>query len=238
MLDIHSHILPAVDDGARDLDESLKILELMQSQEITDVIATPHFYPAEDNLEDFRARINSAFGQLQKLSAKPGLPKVYRGSEMLYFRGIGISEDLSDFCLNGSSYLLLELTDSCINDALFEDIVNLQNSLGITPIIAHVERYFAAKKYKKLIKFLSEQSIPVQINAESVLMPVFDRVIKKLFASSLTCILATDSHSADLRPPHMAQALEYVSNIYGEQYRTRLMQASDKFYKKIILGGE
>ena len=52
MLDIHSHILPGVDDGSKSLDESVKILEMMKEQGITDVIATPHFYAFRENLEE------------------------------------------------------------------------------------------------------------------------------------------------------------------------------------------
>ena len=64
MLDIHSHILPAVDDGAEDLDEALKILEMMQKDGITDVIATPHFYADSDNLNDFKTRTEKAYKTL------------------------------------------------------------------------------------------------------------------------------------------------------------------------------
>ena len=61
MLDIHSHILHAVDDGAKTTEESLQILTEMYRQGITDVIATPHFYPLEDNLEDYLSITRNAF---------------------------------------------------------------------------------------------------------------------------------------------------------------------------------
>ncbi len=236
--DIHSHILPAVDDGAKNLNEALKILKVMQSQGIEKVIATPHFYPADDNLEDFEQRITLAYKKLTEFSVKRKLPEVYLGCELLYYSGIGNSEDLSRFCLNNSSYLLLELTSDVINNHLFEDIIKLREKNGITPIIAHIERYAYNKKYKKLIGFLKEQELPVQINTSSILTPSLDRVIKKLLDSGLKCVLATDSHSVDLRPPYMAQALEYISSTYGKDYRDKLLENSEMLYKEIILGGE
>ena len=63
--DIHSHILHGVDDGAKDLDESIALLEDIYSQGITDVIATPHFYPQTDILEDFVTNVSSRFLELK-----------------------------------------------------------------------------------------------------------------------------------------------------------------------------
>lgn len=238
LLDIHSHILPAVDDGAENLNEALKILKMMQKQGITDVIATPHFYPSEDNLEDFKVSVNRAFKKLREFSLQRDLPNIYLGCELLYFSGISNSENLSQFCLNNSRFLLLELADICINESLFKDIIQIREKFGITPIIAHVERYCEIRKYKKLIRFICEQKIPVQINAGSVLMPSLDRVIKKLLKSDIYYVLASDAHSTELRPPHIAQALQYIASVYGETYRSRLIANSEKLYKEIISGGE
>lgn len=236
--DIHSHILPGVDDGAKDFEESIKLLELMQSQGITDVLATPHFYPEEDNLSDFSERISIAYANLEKEVVKKNLPNIYLGCEMLYFKGIGQSESLPELCINGSNFLLLELTDQCIDDNLFNDILDMRKNFGIIPIIAHVERYFKAKNYKKLLKFLVEENIPAQINASSVLMPFFKRPIKKLLKENIAKFIATDSHSINERPPMLIPALKVITDLFGEEYKKRLIKNSSEFYKKIILRGE
>ena len=234
MFDIHSHILPAVDDGAADLIESLHILELMKSQGITDCIATPHFYPQEDNLEDFLQATKGAYEHLKILANERKLPNIYLGCEMLYYEGIGTSVSLPELCLNGSSFLLLELTDYCINDALFEDLRLIKNNLFITPIIAHIERYCEAKNYRKLLKFLKTENIPAQINASSVLIPKLKRVIKKLFASDIAFVIATDSHSVSERPPQMTKALEFIEKNFGKSHKDKLCRNADILYKKIV----
>ena len=66
LLDIHSHILPAVDDGAKNVDDTLSLLEMMRSQGITHVIATPHFYPNDDTIEEFKTRVAHAVSILNK----------------------------------------------------------------------------------------------------------------------------------------------------------------------------
>ncbi len=233
LYDIHSHIMPAIDDGAQTVEESLELLKLMKVQGIEGVIATPHFYPADDNLEEFVEARNKSFEILLKLSRKYSLPKILKGCELLYFGGISHSEAVSQFCLGNSKFLLLELTDDCVNEYLFDEIIAIRENLGLEPIIAHVERYCGAKKYKKFIKFLIANDIPIQINAASVLIPQFGRVIKKLLNSPLFCVVATDAHSAELRPPKLKEALDYIGQNFGEECRERLTDNAEYLYHTI-----
>lgn len=233
LFDVHSHILPAIDDGAADLKESLEILELMKAQGITDVIATPHFYPADDNLEEFLEASQNAFNELTKHSVKRGLPNILLGCELLYFGGISNTDAILKFCLGKSNLLLLELTDNCIDNTLFKDILKIRQTFGVEPIIAHVERYCGAKKYNKFIKFLIANDVPVQINADSVLIPQMSRVIKKLMKAPLFCVMGTDAHSVDMRPPKLAEALDLIAKNYGEDCRQRLLHNAEYLYHEI-----
>ena len=80
MLDIHSHILPGVDDGSKSLDESVKILEMMKEQGITDVIATPHFYAFRENLDEYLKKIQDSYNLLKSYVAGMNLPDIYLGT--------------------------------------------------------------------------------------------------------------------------------------------------------------
>ena len=60
-LDIHTHILPNVDDGAKNMETAIKLLEMLKEQGVTDVVATPHFYPDEDNAEEFAKTVETAY---------------------------------------------------------------------------------------------------------------------------------------------------------------------------------
>ena len=108
-LDIHAHILPQVDDGAKDMETSLKLLEILKEQGVTDVIATPHFYPDEDNSEEFALLIRNAYTALKKETIGKNLPNIYLGCELRYFNGIGKSSAIKQFAISGTKYLLLEL---------------------------------------------------------------------------------------------------------------------------------
>ena len=92
ILDIHSHILPGVDDGAADLNESVKLLEALFEQGVTDVVATPHFYPMDEDIDSFKDRIGRAYLRLWEKSEGRNLPNIYLGAEVLYYRYIGNSD--------------------------------------------------------------------------------------------------------------------------------------------------
>ncbi|MBQ7725642.1 MAG: hypothetical protein IJT66_00695 [Clostridia bacterium] len=224
MFDFHTHVLPGVDDGAKDQEESLALLKAMKEQGVTAVMATPHFYAAYDTIEDYKTRTETAFSALCKIAEKQGLPPLVLGSEVLYYRYIGNSESIENFCLNHSRYLLLELTNDCIDSLLLEDIRLLMNDRHIIPIIAHVERYRHAPGYKKLLQYLKENEIATQINASSLLIRSEARFIRKLMKEDLVTYLASDAHSIAERPPQMKQALAVIAEKMGQEQADRLVQ--------------
>ena len=85
--DIHSHILPGIDDGAKDITESAELINFMKKEGITEVIATPHFYPNEMSLGDFLEHRNNAYETLCS-NLDGDIPRIYIGCEILYFKSI------------------------------------------------------------------------------------------------------------------------------------------------------
>ena len=227
-----------MDDGAKDINEALQLLEMMKEDGITDVIATPHFYADSDNLDEFKMRTEEAYKALCSAAQGKDLPCVYLGCEVLYFRYLGTSEAVTDFCLNGSHYLLLELTDDCITDSLFEDLISLKNKSGIIPIIAHIERYYKSPSFKKLLKFVKSENIPTQVNASSLFSPYFRKVSAKLIKKGYVNYLATDSHSVDARPPKMKNALKHITEKLGEDYAKGLVFNSQALLEDITQKGD
>ncbi len=233
IFDIHSHILPSVDDGAKDMDTALQLLSMMKEQGITDVMATPHFYPQTENFENYVETVENSFSSLKQNLSGKDLPNLYLGCEMLYFDGLGNSQLLSRFCLNGSEFLLLELSNDCINDKFFKDIDRMRDRHGITPIIAHVERYYKDYNYKNLFRFLESEGLPAQINAASVISPGSNKPIKKLLKSDIPCVIASDTHSLNNRPPLLKKAHEHILAEYGSEISDRLCENSKYLYERI-----
>ena len=78
----------------------------------------------------------------------------------------------------------------------------------------------------------------VQINAASVLIPFFSRTIKRLFKSDIDCVIATDAHSLEMRPPLLEPALNAINDKFGEERRSELLKNANYLYEKIILQKE
>ncbi len=222
-LDIHTHILPAVDDGAKDVEASLALLEMLSEQGVTDVIATPHFYPDTDSADGFSECITSAYKRI-KDAADRELPNIYIGCELHYFQGMGKSEAIKQFVIKGTNYLLLELPYmQAINKTVLQDIVDIREQLGIIPILAHIERYHRNAGFKKLLPLLDDGTALAQINAADVLDREYSRVCEKLIKHGYVSFLASDTHSVEHRPPLIDKAIEYITNRLGKSVATRLI---------------
>lgn len=233
LIDIHSHILPEIDDGAKNSEEAIKLLKLMKEQGITDVVATPHFIASEQNLQEFLSSVNDAKNELDSATKGLQLPNIYFGSEVYYFSGIGNSNAIKHVCLNKSKYLLLELPFCDIDKYVLDDIIKLRTKLDIIPIIAHIERYHKLKGYRKLLKLVQENTCIAQLNAASVLLPSLKRRSYKLIKKGYISIIATDTHSLDRRPPRLLEALEDIKLRLGKSYSDRLIENLSAFQKEI-----
>jgi len=230
LLDIHAHILPAVDDGAKNLEASITLLENMKQQGITHVIATPHFYPHSDTIEDFKARVASSLLLLNELSTN--LPNIILGCELFYFNGISKSEYIHDFTINKSRYILLEPDPYELTSGLMEEILYLKNELGIIPIIAHIERYHKTRGFRAFLKFVKENKILTQVNASSFFDKSYTRTLKKLFKNGIVTFVATDTHSLR-RPPMMDSALLEIEKRYSKAEKEHLLSNLEILYGEI-----
>lgn len=197
IVDIHTHILPGVDDGSKNLQESIQIIQSLYEQGITDIVLTPHY------IKD--TNYNATSAQKKKIleSVKANLRedvRLYLGNEVL------VCEDLIDLLkkhkintINDSKYLLIELPFSGHLNSLQSILCELVDQ-GITPIIAHPERYQFLQKDKNRIRSLLEFNCLLQCNVDS-LTGKYGRQAKKLMKwllkNDLVQIVATDSHHVD-----------------------------------------
>lgn len=233
LIDIHSHILPCVDDGARDIEASVKLLEMMKEQGITDVVATPHFIASHQDLDEHISNINSAMAALNAETSGMELPNIYIGSEVFYFKGIGRSDGIRRLTLNGSEYLILELPENDISEAMIDDIKNIYYNLGITPILAHIERYHKERGFKRVLRLLESGRCYAQLNASSLIRPPFKKTAHKLIKKGYISFIATDSHSPEHRPPLMKEALTALGNDLGEEYKREMLMNLDGICREI-----
>lgn len=234
LADIHSHILPEIDDGADSIEMSLSLLKEMKKQGITDVIATPHFYADEINIDEFKESVNTAAARLNAVK-EDGLPNIHLGAEVLYFKGIGSAAIVEDLTIKGTDYLLLELSGAPIGKYVIDDLLALVDS-GIVPILAHVERYAHCSGFKGLLNMISDELILAQINAESLTKSPYYRTATKLVKKGYVTFIGTDAHNLTDRPPKMAEALGEIERVFGRRRKNMFVENSQRLLDEITQG--
>ena len=216
--DLHLHILPGMDDGAKDLKMSVGMLQEQIRQGCEGLIATPHYYPTE-SISDFLKRRQRAYNELHEWIEKE-LPdwsdRIGLGAEAAYHNGLVCDPDLEKLCLGHSNYLLLEMPFEKWTSGMLRDVRTLIAN-GIRPIMAHLER-FPEYAGEDAIEELLEMDVLIQMNAGALLHRNSHRRAVTMVKNGITQILGTDSHNLDNRCPNMKDGLAVLKkNHLGRQ---------------------
>ena len=207
MTDLHTHILPGMDDGAADLKQSLAMLRAEGQQGVDTVVLTPHFYRVDETVETFLERRSRAWETLRS-SLPDDAPELILGAEVTWYHGIMDEPRIMDLCLGDSACILLEMPLRPWSDNLLEQVYRFAGVTGTTPILAHVERYLHLQKNGQL-KTLIEMGIPMQLSASAFRNPFAAMKANRLLKSG-TWLLGTDCHNTSTRPPNYGPAAAYI----------------------------
>lgn len=191
MIDMHVHILPGVDDGAKDEAATHAMMRRAADAGITFMIATPHVYRAQDQLRN-RLALRAARSIAHEYGARLNL-----GCEFNYraLRETG-TQDLDGFCLSGTKCLLLEFSNDHLMprwDAMISEIMDS----GYLPIIAHPERYSYIQRDFAIAQEMSDLGCEMQVDACGLMAPMFSaerRTARKLLKEGLVSYIASDAH--------------------------------------------
>lgn len=225
MIDIHTHILPGIDDGAKSLAESLEILRELVKQGVSDVIATPHIITGTyDNTKEI---ITNKIELLRDEIKSNGIPiKIYSGSELYIEPNIIENIKKNNLTLANSKYILFETALQRFPNN-YEDVIWDFLNEGYKPIIAHAERFMPFINYpNRLIRILN-RGVYLQINAGS-LFGFHGEQIKEfvhwLLERGCVHFVASDSHGINNRPIPMSRAYEYLAETFNKNLADLLMQ--------------
>lgn len=167
MIDIHSHILPGVDDGAETLTDSVEILRELVAQGVTDVIATPHYVDETIYMSPRRENARLLDELRQELSREGMEIKLHLGNEIYI---CGRIAELLKFnrisTLNDSEYLLVELPMSGEYPG-YEDVMRDLMREGYKVVLAHPERYTTTQEDFGILERLCEMGVLLQCNTGS-----------------------------------------------------------------------
>ena len=204
MTDIHSHVLPNMDDGSRSVEESLALLRLSAAQGIACVAATPHFYAEDNSPAEFLKRRAASAAEL-RARWEPGLPRLLLGAEVCCFEGMSRVPELDALRIEGTELLLLEMPFRPWTDRLVREVLAIQERRGVTVVLAHVERYLPGQT--EAWDLLTGAGVLTQCNAGFFLRWRTRRKAMRLLNQGRVHFLGSDCHNIDIRPPRLGDAL-------------------------------
>ena len=231
MIDVHSHVLPKMDDGSKSVEESVALIESAYKQGVEAVFATPHFYPKRDDPEDFlkrRARsANALFSSENEILDR--IP-VYLGAEVAFFYGMSRFDGLSYFSLGGSDHILIEMPFDKWTEEEVSEALAVKEVAGLIPVLAHVERYlpFGNKKY---LRYLADRGAILQSNAEFFINGRTRRKALSFVKKDFVSLLGSDCHNLQSRPENYGEA----AKIIGEFKRADLMRKIEAAEGRLLL---
>lgn len=225
-IDFHSHILPGIDDGSKNIEQSVELLDMMAEDGVDIVCATPHFYMTEISIDGFINRRNEAYEKL-KPQLKPEHPKILLGAEVLYNHALVHCDDTPRLCLQGTDYLLWEMPYTKISGQIINDTEELSGTAQMKIIIAHIERYLNFTSYSDLAELMSLDVVG-QINAVSLTSFSSRRNIKKLIKDGFVYILGTDYHRPNSSHALLGEAEKIISSKFDERMIKRIANNGQK----------
>lgn len=224
LIDIHCHIVPGVDDGARDLYDAGKILQMEYWNHVAAVIVTPHY--RKGMFETPQEEIDRQFARINAMTrrSRSGM-RSYLGCE--YYADIGMVEDLDAGrrpTMAGTEYVLTEFSERH-NYQLIRNQIYALLAGGYTPIIAHAERYPCLMKNVSLVEELVEMGAEIQLTSGNV-MGGSGRTVKKfchrVIRKNLVHYIASDAHDQVHRKPDLLPCARYIKKKYSPELAEKL----------------
>ena len=233
MIDIHSHILPGIDDGALSMSETIEMIEIARATGTTALVASPH---ADTQYSYEPERIEELLAEA-RAQAGPGIALV-RGCDFhLMLSNIEAAlKNPSRYTIGGKCYVLMELSDMLIfpnTGAIWTEL----EAAGMRIILTHPERNPLLRQRLELIEEWVAQGRYMQVTAQSLLGvfgPKAYEFAVKLLDRGLVHFLASDGHNVRHRPPRLDQGFEWVVR----KYSPRLAQLLCVEHPRAVLAGE
>lgn len=216
MLDIHTHMLPGMDDGSRSVEQSLAMLSLEAEQGVDTVVMTPHFLADREAPRQFLLRRQAAESRLRSaLRDKPGMPQILCGAEVAFFEGISRAEGVDQLCIQGSNALLIEMPFVKWTPRMLGELTELRQVHGLQPVLAHVERYQGCTTWAT-IEALQDEDMWIQVNTSFFLRWQTAHRAMAMLKKRQIHFVATDSHNLMSRKPDLGEAIDKISRKLGD----------------------
>ena len=240
IVDLHTHILPKMDDGSDSIETSLAILQTLWNDGVDVVCATSHYYRERETVEEFIERRGRSAASLRKAIRKVtkegqesmagnGLPVFFAGAETAFFSGISECDRLNDLCLEGTRTLMLEMPFREWTGMEHGEVISLVLDRGLDVILVHPERFLYSNGNKKLLQSMAELPVGLQVNADTLIDWRTRRTGLKLLKEAQIPLLGTDAHNMTTRAPHMKEARAIIAKKLGSGFLQQMDEMATEY---------
>lgn len=220
MIDIHTHVLPELDDGAKNERESAELLRQEREQGVSEIVFTPHYYGKKRPLREFVEQRKAALEKIRE-SIPEGMR--FRLGAEIHVTGVNDPPDdvLCALAVEGTKCVLLEFPfTKKWGRGLLQRVNEFINETDYVPVVAHIERYKEAQKNPAIVAQLVQMGCLIQVNTHAFLDKRTKRFAFALLKNGLVHCLGTDTHSPLTRPPDYAAAKEAVERAgYAKEWK-------------------
>ncbi len=228
--DMHTHILPQLDDGSKSTELSLEVIKKLKKQDVTNICFTPHFYTNEQSIDDFLRQRAESINKLIPLI--PDDINYCIGAEVYVTSYLFNNSDLSGICYGNSKYILCEFPfNSRFEDNTMNYFYKLKSNYGLKPVLTHVERYCNLMSYEGLLENLVDEGIIIQSNVGAFKGFSQKRKLLKYVKRGYIKVLGTDCHSLTRgNPDEYLDTINLIKEKCGQDYVDDIMEISAKIF--------
>lgn len=231
VIDLHSHVLPGIDDGSASIAESVAMLQMEAEQGIETVVATPHFYANHDELDRFLLKRDAAAAELaDALRSQENIPQIKLGAEVYFFPGMSSSETLKSLTIDGKGCILIEMPPPPWTDQMYRELVQIRENQDLIPVIAHVDRYIGRFRTYGIPERLEELPVYVQANASFFLNRRTAAMAMRMLRKRQIQLLGSDCHNLHERKPRLGMAVRAIEQALGRTVLEEIAEYQDAIF--------
>lgn len=221
MIDIHSHVLFDMDDGAEDLATSIELCRDSYMNGCDSLVLTPHFFEYS-YLEDFVEERDMRITLLREALARENIPlEVLPGAELFLSDRIFGADNLDELTINGTKYMLCEMS---LNPFDTRNVIRWFDELidrSYVPVLAHPERYYEFHQNYNLIDEILDRGVIFQVNLDSLIGengPLAQDMAVDMVRRGISPIIASDAHDLDYRHTRLVEKLNALPDVITEEH--------------------
>jgi protein-tyrosine phosphatase len=194
-----------MDDGSGSVGESIQMLDMLDAQGVDTVALTPHYYRSQETISSFMDRRERSVAALMDAIGDAKSPRLLFGAETALFMEMSLEPDIQQLCIGESRKLLVEMPFNVWTTPVINEVRRLIASRGVTPIIAHIERYAGDHRNREALSALIAFGAIIQSNAEFFLSRMTRRKAFEMLRNGQIHVFGSDAHNVRDRAPNMGE---------------------------------